>query len=320
MHRAGRVGWAVAVATIASTAVVVVTQLGSWSGPTAAVPVIQVFTPHLGVVTILIAAVAFARQRLTILAAAIGVAAPVLWLALPVAFPAGQPAARPGATGLRVAALNVLYDNPRVDDFVDQLVTIDADVIAIAEFTTAHDAAMLASPLAARYPYRISHAVRGHGPMGAALWSRYPMTENDPPDTYTASIDVTVRGPDGPVRVVAVHLDSPIHDVAQWRDDLDTTRRLVDTIEGPTVVAGDFNASFWHPGFRRLLDAGFTDAHLALGDGMSTSWPRHLRAIPSFVRLDHALVAGGLVATDIVDVTIPGSDHRGFVVTVAPAR
>jgi hypothetical protein len=38
------------------------------------------------------------------------------------------------------------------------------------------------------------------------------------------------------------------------------------------------------------------------------------------VRLDHALTAGGLVSTDVDDFHVPGSDHRGLVVTVAPAR
>ena len=38
---------------------------------------------------------------------------------------------------------------------------------------------------------------------------------------------------------------------------------------------------------------------------------------PTFVRLDHALMTDGLVATGIDDIDIPGSDHRGFVVSVA---
>ena len=35
-----------------------------------------------------------------------------------------------------------------------------------------------------------------------------------------------------------------------------------------------------------------------------------------FVRLDHALTAHGLRSTAIEDFAVPGSDHRGFVVTV----
>ena len=85
------------------------------------------------------------------------------------------------------------------------------------------------------------------------------------------------------------------------------------------MVVGDFNASFWHPDFRALLDDGFTDAHIAAGKGFSASWPTD-RWYPPFVRLDHALTTDSLVSTDVEDFDIAGSDHRGFVVTVAPAR
>ena len=83
------------------------------------------------------------------------------------------------------------------------------------------------------------------------------------------------------------------------------------------MVVGDLNSSYWHPDFRDLLDAGFVDAHIANGKGFSASWPTDMIG-PAFVRLDHALTTGGLVSTDVADFEIPGSDHRGFVVTVAP--
>jgi len=66
-----------------------------------------------------------------------------------------------------------------------------------------------------------------------------------------------------------------------------------------------------------LLDAGLVEAHIAHGRGFSASWPTD-QIVPAFVRLDHALTTAGLVSTDVADFEIPGSDHRGFVVTVAP--
>jgi endonuclease/exonuclease/phosphatase (EEP) superfamily protein YafD len=83
------------------------------------------------------------------------------------------------------------------------------------------------------------------------------------------------------------------------------------------LVIGDFNASYWHPDFRRVLDAGFVAAHTATGSGFSTSWPTTW-PIPPFVRLDHALTTGGLVATEVEDFDVAGSDHLGMIVTVAP--
>jgi len=88
---------------------------------------------------------------------------------------------------------------------------------------------------------------------------------------------------------------------------------------GPTLVVGDFNAGYWHPTFRRLLRAGWRDAHIATRRWRSNSWPDDRRPLPPLVRLDHALVNDKLTVTDVHDVRIPGSDHVGFTVTVAAA-
>jgi endonuclease/exonuclease/phosphatase (EEP) superfamily protein YafD len=116
-----------------------------------------------------------------------------------------------------------------------------------------------------------------------------------------------------------MHMPTPLVDVDAWQRDLATAAAIGRTAEGPTLLIGDLNSSYWHPGFRRLLDVGFVDAHTAAGSGFSTSWPTDWW-IPPFVRLDHALTIGGLVSTDIADFEIPGSDHRGLMVTVAPTR
>jgi len=68
-----------------------------------------------------------------------------------------------------------------------------------------------------------------------------------------------------------------------------------------------------------LLDGHWRDAHEAVGRGLSTSWST-LGLVPSFVRLDHALVDHRLVVCDVADFTVTGSDHRGFVVTIARPR
>jgi endonuclease/exonuclease/phosphatase family metal-dependent hydrolase len=139
------------------------------------------------------------------------------------------------------------------------------------------------------------------------------------PDTYTHSVDLTVKGPDGDVRIVAMHMPTPLNSFGNWQRDLRTAARIGRDATSPMMVIGDLNSSYWHPDFRRLLDAKLVDAHAALGKGFSTSWPTG-KSFPPFVQLDHALTNRGLVATEIHDVAIPGSDHRGFVVTVAPTR
>ena len=126
-------------------------------------------------------------------------------------------------------------------------------------------------------------------------------------------------GPDGPIRLLGVHPPTPISFFDGWVDDLATFGGLGANAQQPTLIIGDFNASYWHPSFRDLLGEGFTNAHTAHGRGFSTSWPTD-EWFPAFVRLDHALTGNGLVSTGVEDFNVPGSDHRGFVVSVVPAQ
>ncbi len=117
---------------------------------------------------------------------------------------------------------------------------------------------------------------------------------------------------------------TPISDFEIWKGDLDQFGDLGITGDDPTLVIGDFNASFWHPNFRALLDKGFTDAHIALRRGLSVSWPTDVW-YPPFVRLDHALTTDSLVPTGIEDFDIrrqrsPRADRHRFASSLSSAR
>ena len=87
----------------------------------------------------------------------------------------------------------------------------------------------------------------------------------------------------------------------------------------PRMLVGDFNAGYWHPAFRELLDDGWHDATQVTHRGFSASWPNDWFVVPPFVRLDHVLVNERLVVLDTHDVDVPGSDHQGLFVTVVAA-
>lgn len=316
------IGWSI----VALVGAVTITQTFRWGtfrwgtfrwAATRSIAVIQSLTPYLGllVVPIAFAALSDGSLPLAIVSAAIGVG--LVILAAPLAFPKGQADPIADAHGLRVASINLLYRNERIGDVARTLTELAPDVITLSECTPEHHAALQCFALTRDYPHRIAHI----GPLvgGVAVWSRTPLVEAEPPDTYKHSVDVIVDGPDGEVRVVAVHTPTPLTDFVGWRSDLRTAARIARDASSPTMVIGDFNATYWHPDFRRVLDAGLVDAHAALGKGFSGSWPTD-RLPRRFVRLDHALTTAGLVSTEVVDFDIPGSDHRGFVVTVVPAR
>jgi endonuclease/exonuclease/phosphatase (EEP) superfamily protein YafD len=72
-------------------------------------------------------------------------------------------------------------------------------------------------------------------------------------------------------------------------------------------MAGDFNSSHTHPGFRKVAST-MSDAHRAAGQGWVRTWPIGSR-IPPFIQLDHVLLRG-LHVVDAGTVTIADTDHR----------
>jgi endonuclease/exonuclease/phosphatase (EEP) superfamily protein YafD len=305
-------GWAI----VALVGTVALTQSFGWAG-TRNVAVVQSLTPYLGLLVVVIALVALWRRRLQLATVGAAIGFGILVLAAPLAFPDEQADPMADAVGLRVASVNLLYRNERIDEVADTLADLAPDVIVFSEYTAEHQAALQRSELADAYLYRIDRSGQLAG--GVAVWSRAPVIVGEHPDTYNYSLDLTVDGPDGTVRIVALHAPTPLKSFDDWRRDLGTAAAIGRDASGPTTVIGDFNASYWHPDFRRMLDAGLVDAHTALGKGFSTSWPTD-RLLPPFVRLDHALTTPDLVSTNIADFEVPGSDHRGVIVTVVPAR
>lgn len=301
---------------VAGVGAIMVTQALGWA-VTPLVVVAQSLTPYLGVVVIVVALVALWTRRLLLVTVASAIGFGIVVLGTPLAFPGEQPDPIDGAVGLEVASVNLLFSNDRITDVAEQMGHLTADVIVFTEYTEQHQDELLASPVAERYPHRTDRA--GPRGEGVAIWSTMPVEVAGDADTDSTSIDVTVGGPDGAIRVVAVHLPTPLDDFASWSHDLRAATEVGRTANGPTLLIGDVNASYWHPDFRRVLDAGFVDAHTAVGSGLSTSWPTTW-PLPPFVRLDHALTTGGLVATDVEDFSVAGSDHLGMIVTVAPTR
>lgn len=305
-------GWLI----VATVGAILLTQLFRWTGVNV-VAVIQTLTPYLGLLLLPVALIALWRKRYALATAATGVGLGVMVLAAPIAFPDPQADPVAGANGLTVASANLLYLNDRVADVVPVLDELHPDVVVFSEYTREHQAALGDTALARTYDHHVD--LVGYGASGIAVWSRFPITSHPPLDTHIESIDVTVDGPDGDVRVVAMHMPTPLSNYGGWQRDLQLATEIGESATEPTLLIGDLNTSPWHPDFRGLLDAGFVDAHIANGAGFSTSWPTTWR-IPPFVRLDHALTVAGLVSTEVVDFEIPGSDHRGLMVTVAPAR
>lgn len=300
---------------VGAVGLVMLTQAVGWNG-SRLVATLQSLTPYATVLVLAISALAVWQRRTSMasVGALVGVGAFVL--SIPLVIPPDQAAPRSDAVGVSVASVNLLFSNPIVDAAANVLVDVDADVIVFIEYTIEHRNTLAAHPLAQHYPHRIER--NGSDDVGIAMWSKFPADENDRPVYVDDTIDASLDGPDGRLRVLSVHPPTPIHDFPGWKNHLELIGQVADDIAEPMLIIGDFNATYWHPVFRDLLDTDLTDAHIANGEGWSTSWPTD-RIFPPFVRLDHALTGSGLVSTDVDDFHVPGSDHAGLVVEVSPA-
>ena len=311
----------VAWAAIAVMAVLLVTQLVGWSASVLIVS-LQAITPYVLSLSAPIAVAAVATGRWPLAGAAGAAAVALVVMSRPLRKTTVQPPVAEDARELRVFHGNLLFYNGRTAELARVVAGLDADVLAFTEYTATHAGGLYVSPVAASFPFRIENPDAAAG--GSAMWSRYPLAEiSATPALYRSTAAVVAFA--GGVAVHVIHPPNPLEHLTDWRNELTGLADLPDSSEQPAMVIGDFNATYWHPPFRRLGRAGWRDAHQLAGHGFSNSWPTDKAWLPPMLRLDHALVDTSLLVTGVVEVDLPGSDHRGFVVTVAvspsaPAR
>lgn len=300
---------------VALLAVLLATQVVGWSRSRLII-IVQALAHYLFALGALIAVVALLTRHWWL--AGVTTAAVVAGVALsqPLLVRPRQPPETGGATPVRVFHANLLFSNERPTEMVGTLANLDADVLTFTEYTTAHSTLLHDSLVADQYPHRIEHPVGKTG--GSAIWSRHPLSEVATLPARDQSSGAVVGTPE-PFTLYVVHPSSPFVELDGWHRELDDLRSLHVDRTGPALVVGDFNADHWHPPFRRLLVAGWRDAHHLLRRPFSASWPTDRRPVPPFTRLDHALVNDQLVVRDVRNVVVPGSDHLGLVVTVAAA-
>lgn len=289
---------------------------GTWLAP---LFVLQSLTPYLVVLGVPLLAVAlWLRARLMALLALAGVLG-LGSLLLPMFERPSLPVVDAAAPRLVIAHTNAYFENERHDLAAVDIMAIEADLLAVTEYSFEVAEQLTRQGVAEIYPYR---AVRD-APFrnGIALFSKLPLVDAlVAPIGTQMGIVATVELDGRPVRVIVAHPLPGVRqeDVGQWSDDLRALGRLVGSSDTPTIVVGDLNSSRWHPPYRHLLDWGLTDAHEALGRPWSMSWPMD-KPGPPFVRIDHALFTDGIVPLEIRDVEVSGSDHLAFVLTAAVA-
>jgi len=195
LERASAVaGWSIVVAAGSVTASVL-------AGRTRSVlsAALQTVAPHAALAMAPVAVGALVGRRRTLAAAAGLVGVGGLGALRPLRG-VRPPDVTPGAVGLRVATVNLLYTNGATARIADDLLGRHLDVVVFTEYTEAHKSALDRHPLAAALPHHIDR--EGPRAKGLAIWSASPIAEAPRLSTINHSIDATVAGPDGDIRVL----------------------------------------------------------------------------------------------------------------------
>jgi endonuclease/exonuclease/phosphatase (EEP) superfamily protein YafD len=236
--------------------------------------------------------------------------------------PQAAPPATPGQA-LRVASLNQLYSNRRIDDILAKVEESQADIIAFQELSIPV-AEALETRLSERYPYQ--YLLPLSRSYGLGIISRYPII-NRGPLTAVSSQRVVVDVAGTAVTVMNVHLPSPRVSYQQiarrvfWVNNYDTDRRdrveplllrSIDTISGPLVVLGDFNTAEREALYSKLAER-MTDSYRATNWGFGATFPtfgRGYRNTPPLVRIDYVWSRDGITPTSAwINCRYIGSDH-----------
>jgi endonuclease/exonuclease/phosphatase (EEP) superfamily protein YafD len=196
------------------------------------------------------------------------------------------------------------------------------DVLVLIEVTPAAVGRLRAAGLDTLLPGSVGRSSQGAG--GTIIRARIPMTLLQPgihqgPALAFDEPVVALRRAGGDLVLRAVHSPPPqLPGAASWRSglaELQTWREGQPTSR-PVLMAGDFNASWGHPGFRGVADT-MSESQRATGVAWAPTWPQGRRLIRPFVQLDHVL-SRGLGVVDAGVVHLPGTDHAAVWARLSP--
>lgn len=228
------------------------------------------------------------------------------------------------SVAIRVISANLKYG--RADpDYLVSSAQAQADVLAFQELTPQEVERLSAAGLDRTFPYRWLDARRGA--TGVGLWSRWPLEATQRIGGYgmaLVSARIRVPGISTDPTVVVVHIPGPLpQPTDDWRRDLGNLPSTLREVAGEAdsrcvMVAGDFNSTTDMRPFRALLRDGYRDAAEQSGAGMKPTFPAD-SWLPPLIAIDH-VITRSCTATSLDTLKLPGSDHRGVVVSVAVPR
>ncbi|WP_235065521.1 endonuclease/exonuclease/phosphatase family protein [Mycolicibacterium iranicum] len=282
-----------------------------------AVTLLASFTP-LFVVLAMVSAVALAATRFWFAAlAALAIVAVGVGSQLPL-YVGRNPGASAETPRIRLLQANLRLGEADPRAVVDLVRARRVDVLTVAELTGSAVEKLAAAGIEQLLPFKYLHPRYGGG--GEGIYSRYPLTDTaELPGLQHSNLRATIRVPGArPVAVYALHPLPPYPEPAwRWAGELETIGAILAAEEHPLIVGADFNSTYDHQRYRRLLSSSSRDGVAAvdaaeyLGSGIVATFPAD-RWFPAVLAIDK-IVARGATPLSFDRVDLPGSDHHGVV-------
>lgn len=221
-----------------------------------------------------------------------------------------------GAAVVRLYSANLYYLNNDTARIRRSVEAADADIVVLIEL--ASDPALRIDEVLAGYPYRAAsmRLDQTRGPSRSVIASRWPLTVRDDPPDGLHAVAATARTPLGPIHVVGVHLTRPWPFQHSWGQISQTMAldALVEELDGPVVVAGDFNSvSSGRIGRQVRRDIGLRPA-----PGFPGTWPTDLPSALG-ITIDQVYASPDLAFVSRRLAQPTGSDHRPVVTEITRA-
>ena len=264
---------------------------------------------------------AASRVRVLAVLCLLGLAVHAYWASGP--FVGSSAAEAAGHGRVQVMTSNLRFGEANTAQLVGLVVSNDVDVLVLEEVTPSALAGLESAGLGRVLPHRAGRPAPGT-PRGTMVFSRTRLSHVHrlPTAFGSYSLDVTLGAPRGRLHLLAVHPRPPKGDIGHWHADQAVVRRAAAGLSGPSVIAGDLNATMDHAPLRELAGRGYDDAATQATSGWQPTWPSSGIVsplgldVPSMVAIDHVM-ARGPRATRTTTFPLEGTDHRVLLATLA---
>jgi endonuclease/exonuclease/phosphatase (EEP) superfamily protein YafD len=276
------------------------------------------FIGYVVAVVCLLVALARARRRLVLTVITVCVAAltalHLAWLA-PLFVKDHRPAAMPD---FQLMSLNMLHGQADPREVASH--AAQADIVILVEATPAALSGLTTLGWDERFPYSLGDLNDGY--FNTAVYSRFPLSHGRLIGGGTSFQQwvTTVRVPNvGSIRLMAVHPCNPYCGGNRWNAEHEALRQtVIDNLDQPLVVAGDFNAVDDHGPMQALRRVGLKSATDVAGAGWLPTYPAD-GPLPPLLPIDHVMINKDLTATSVSSFAVSGTDHRGLLAMLARA-